>query len=99
MQKRVAPWDLAVRAASQHGVERQDALGFDGGRMARALAAIAAILGTGAGLDAQQRADLDGIGIEVGAMEALGVEQQIVERLIEDSSDFVERPIVAECGL
>ena len=46
----------------------------------RGLAAIAAIFSTAAGLDREQPAHLDGIGVEMAPMNRVGAEQQIVER-------------------
>ena len=47
--------------------------------MMNGLAAIAAVLWTAAGLDAEQAAQLNPVRIEVLAMDGLGPEQKIIE--------------------
>ena len=54
------------------------------------LRAVLAVLGTGAGLDRQQRRDLYAVRVEVRAMHRLRLEQQVVERLLEQGTDFGE---------
>src|SRR5690606_26342240 len=71
-------------------------LALEPGVMAHALRAIGAILGTGAGLDAEQRAHLDGVGVPVLAMDRLGPEQQVVEGQREQLFDLFQSPVVAD---
>ena len=61
MQKRVAPASFAARAASTTRVEIEQRLVPDAGVIARRLRAIAAVLGTPARLDRQQRRELHGV--------------------------------------
>ena len=58
----------------------------------RRLAAIAAILGAAAGLDAEQPAELDAVGIEVRAMHGVRPEQQVVERCLVKRAGRLGRP-------
>jgi hypothetical protein len=58
----------------------------------RRLAAIAAIFGASAGLDAEQLAELHAIWIEILSMHRLGPEQQIVERSFIDEAGVRLRP-------
>src|SRR5207248_3807133 len=62
------------------------------GRMMRGLAAIAAILGAAAGLDVEELAQLDAVGIEMLPMDRLRVEQEIVERLPVQRPGRLTRP-------
>jgi hypothetical protein len=75
MQKRVAPRALAAAAAADHLRQGQEALGLQVRAMADALGAVATILGTGPGLDAEQGADLDLIGVEAGSGGPIGRER------------------------
>ena len=52
--------------------------------MIRGLAAIAAILGAAAGLDGEQARQLHPVGIEILAMNGLGLEEQVVEGQVVD---------------
>ena len=58
----------------------------------RRLRAVAAVLGTTAGLDRQQRRALDGIGVEMLAMHLLGAEHQVGERQLEQRLDGIGAP-------
>ena len=63
------------------------------------LGAVLAVLRAGAGLDGEQGGDLHGVGVEVGAVHPLGVEQQVVEGQGEERLDLLEGPVVADRGL
>jgi hypothetical protein len=63
--------------------------------MMNGLAAIAAVLRTPAGFDAEQTAQLDPVGIEILPMDRLCPEQKIVERQIVKLFSFFEGPLVA----
>lgn len=60
------------------------------------LAAVAAILGAPAGLDGQKPAALDGVGVEVAPVHALGAEQEIIEGSVVESLGFFARPIMTQ---
>ena len=70
-------------------------LGRDAGVVARALRAIGAVFRAAAGLDRQQCRDLHLAGIEMDAVDALGVKDQIRERQFEQRADFRARPVMA----
>ena len=70
----------ARRAASSTSLHVQQLLALEPGVVADALRAVGAVLRAGAGLDRQQRAHLHAVRVEVRAVHALGVEQQVVER-------------------
>ena len=80
MQKREAPSALAARAAVHHLADLHQLLALEAGVVLRALRAIAAILRAAAGLDRQQRLTCTSFGIEMLAVDALRVEQQVAER-------------------
>jgi hypothetical protein len=82
----------------QHFVDGEQALAFQLRIVLCALRTIAAVLWASPCLDAEQRAHLNLVGIEVGAVHGLGAEKQIVEGLIEERDDFVDGPIVAGLG-
>ncbi len=73
----------------------QQLLRLQTGGMAGALGTVAAILRAGAGLDAEQAADLHLVGIEVGAVQALGAEDQVIEGLVQQGLDLFQSPIMA----
>ena len=87
MQKRVDPLSLAVRAADKHGVRIHQSSRADAGLVVRALRTIRAVLGTAAGLDAEQRAALDRLGIVILAVDGLGAEQQLGQRKVVERLD------------
>src|SRR5580692_3632308 len=62
----------------------------------RALRAVAAVLRTAAGLDAEQARGLDVVGIEVAAMNALRAKHQIREGKIVKRPRFRTRPVVPD---
>ena len=64
--------------------------------MVRRLAAVAAVLRTAAGLDRKQPAHLHLVGIERGAVHALGAEKQVHEREIVERKRLGAGPVVAE---
>ncbi len=66
-----------------HILHRQQLLRFQLGAVFAALRAVTAILGAGAGLDADQAGGLYCIGIKVCPVCALGLKQQVVEGLIQ----------------
>ncbi len=70
--------------------------GIEPGVVMRALRAVAAILRTAAGLDAQQARGLDVIGIEIAAVNALRLKNQIGERQIVKRLCFSARPVASQ---
>ena len=72
---------------------------LEAGFMMARLAAIAAILGAPAGLDAEQPAELDLVGIESPAVDGLRLEQEIVERRIVKCQRLFFRPILADVAI
>jgi hypothetical protein len=91
MQKRVAPLSLAALAAADDRLDIQQRLAL-GLAVMRRLRAVAAVLGTAAGLDRQQGRQLDGIGGVILPMHFLGAEQQLVEGQFEQADDGVGGP-------
>jgi hypothetical protein len=73
-------------------VERHQALALGIGVVARRLRAVAAILGATAGLDREQRRALNGVGIEMLAVHALGAPDQIHQRHFVEGEHFLDRP-------
>ncbi len=71
---------LGGAGGGQHLVQRHQLFRFQAGVVARRLRAIAAVLGTAAGLDRQQARQLDAVGVEVGAVRLLGAGHQVHER-------------------
>ena len=69
--------------------------GIDAGLEMRRLRTIFAVFRTAAGLDREQTAFLDAVGIEVMAMDRLRAKQQVVEGQVEKRPDFRLRPVVA----
>ncbi|MCY1458780.1 hypothetical protein D9M71_761940 [compost metagenome] len=59
------------------------------------LRAVLAVFRTRASLDRQQGGNLHAVRIEVAAMRHLRLEQQVVERLLEQGADLGESPVVA----
>jgi hypothetical protein len=92
MQKREAPLSLAACAAAMHFVERQQGFALGFGVVACGLRAIAAILGTAAGLDGEQRRALNLVGVEVLAVHLLRTEDQIHQGKLVERFDFGDRP-------
>ncbi|MOA11627.1 hypothetical protein D3C78_1315790 [compost metagenome] len=80
----------------QHLFHFHQPLGLESGMIAGALGAILAILRTGAGLDGEQGADLHLVRIEMGAVNGLGLEHQIVERQGKQRLDLVVSPVVTQ---
>ena len=78
-----------------HLVQRQQLLALQARVVFGALRAVGAVLGTGAGLDRQQGADLNPIGIEIRAVHRLRAKQQVVERQRKQCANLVQRPVVA----
>jgi hypothetical protein len=58
------------------------------------LAAIGAVLGAAARLNAQKAAQLDSVWIEMAAVNSLGLEEKLVERLVIKFFCLCTRPIV-----
>ncbi|VVP41072.1 hypothetical protein PS732_04896 [Pseudomonas fluorescens] len=61
---------------------------FQAGVVVTGLRTIFAIFRAGARLDRQQRGDLNAVGVEMRAVHRLRLEQQVVEWLYEEGSDF-----------
>ena len=79
-----------------HFFERQQLFALQAGVVFRALRAIGAVFGAGAGLDRQQGADLHLVGVEMRPVHHLRAKQQVVERQREQRPDLVQRPVVAQ---
>ena len=73
-------------------------LALEAGVVADALRAVGAILGTGAGLDRQQRRDLDLVRVEVEAVGRLRAVHQVGEGQRMQRAHFIERPVAADIG-
>jgi hypothetical protein len=67
----------------EHLVERHQRVGVDARVVMRGLRTVRAVLRAAAGLDRQQRRQLDSGGIEVLAMNLLRTEDQVAERQLE----------------
>ena len=80
MQKRVAPSVLARWADSRTSGGIHQFLARDAGFVMRALRAIGAIFGAGAGLDREQAAKLDFFRLVKFAMDELRLENQLRQR-------------------
>ena len=85
---------LCLARGFEHLLDHHQLGRLEVGLVACRLAAIAAILGTAAGLDRQQGRELDRVGIMILAVHALGPPEQVVERQIEQRRDLGPRPIV-----
>ena len=83
---------------AEHLLHFQQLFLFQFSVVVAALRAVLAVFGTRTGLDRQQGADLHRIWIEMLAMGALRVEQEVVERQLEQGFDFVVLPVVAQGG-
>jgi hypothetical protein len=66
--------------------------------MARGLRAIAAILGTAAGFDRQQRGELHRIRVEMFAVQLLRAEHQVGERQFEQGFNVCDDPALRRGG-
>ena len=77
------PFVLGVRSGLDHLIDRKQFLFFQIGVVLGALRAVTTILGTGAGFDTQQCADLNPVGIEMLPVDCLSLKQQIIEREIQ----------------
>jgi hypothetical protein len=66
-----------------------------GGMMVYALGAVAAVFGAAAGLDGKQGGALHGIGVEVGAVDLLGLKEQVIEGQVIEGEDLFQGPVVA----
>ena len=71
---------LGLACCRQHRVQVHHTRGRNIGIETGALRAIGAVLRAAAGLDAQQGGNLDPVGIEVAAVNRMGLGQQVVER-------------------
>jgi hypothetical protein len=60
----------------------------------RGLAAIGAVLGAAASLNVQKTAQLDSVRIEMAAVNSLGLEEKLVERLVIKFFCLCTRPVV-----
>src|SRR5438094_8209840 len=80
----------------QHGLGRQQIFAFNTGVVSRALRAVRAIFGTAAGLDAEQRAALNGLGIVMTAMNGLCPKEQLGQRQMIEIFYASGRPIVPD---
>ena len=90
---------LGCARCSLHLFRIHQPRGFDLRFITRALGTIAAVLQTPARLNRQQRRELDSIRVMIGAMELLGMENQIRQRGAEGRSDLLSRPIVSHIGV
>ena len=64
--------------------------------VADALRAVGTVFRAGAGLDRQQRRQLDAVGIEMPAVDLLRGEDQVRERHREQRIDLLRSPVVAD---
>ena len=71
---------------------------FQPGLIARALRAVLAVLGAGAGLDREQGTHLHPVGLEVLPVNGLRLEQQVHEGLAQQSEHFLTGPVVTAGG-
>ena len=85
---------LGACGVGDHRLDGHQFFRLDPGVILGALRAIGAVLGTAAGLDAEQGRDLYPIGIEVAPVNRLRLEQEIVERQGEQRGDLRPCPIV-----
>ena len=92
MQKRVAPrlpGTCSALATTSSTVSSGHRL--DGRRVVGTLGAIAAVLGTAAGLDAEQDAALNISRVVVLAVDGGGAKDQLSQRQVVDRAEFVKR--------
>ena len=89
---------LGLGGRLQHLLHLHQLLLVQAGVVVAGLRAVLAVLGAGAGLDRQQGGDLHAVWVEVRAVDGLGLEQQVVERLLEQRLDLGEGPIVTGGG-
>lgn len=76
--------------------DTQEGLALDAGLVMRGLRAIGAVFRAVAGLDAQERAALDGTGVVMCPMDGLGAVEQIGEGKVVNLTDLVARPVVTD---
>ena len=86
---------LRLRRRLHHRLHAHQLFGLEAAFGMSGLVAIAAILRAAAGLDRQQSGQLHLIAREVGAMDRLRIEHQVVERQVEQRSDFGAGPVGA----
>ena len=90
------PGFLRLAGLCEHLFDFHQLGGLEAGVEFRALGAIAAILGTAAGLDREQRRHLHLVRVEPAAMGDLRLEDEIVEGQGEKRLDFLARPVMTQ---
>ncbi|MNM42786.1 hypothetical protein D3C81_536320 [compost metagenome] len=70
---------------------------FQAGVVVTGLRTIFAIFRAGAGLDRQQGRNLHAVGVEMRTVHGLRLEQQVIERLLEQCLDLGQGPVVTCC--
>src|SRR6476646_9267076 len=81
---------------SEHGIHGHQLFRLDAGVVVHALGTIGTVLRATAGLDREQGGNLHLGGIEMAAVNALGVKDQLGERKREQRPHLVPRPVVAD---
>src|SRR4029077_5646844 len=76
---------------AEHLVDGERLLDAHRGLVVRALRAVGAVLGAAAGLDREQRAELDLVGGVVLAMDGLRAEEELRKRQIGQGANFLQR--------
>ena len=80
----------------RHLGDRQQAVGLDPRLVMDALRAVPAVLRTTAGLDAEQGAHLHLVGRMEAPVNRLRLEQEVVQRPVEERQDLVQAPVVPD---
>ncbi|MNZ98579.1 hypothetical protein D3C78_1178680 [compost metagenome] len=81
----------------QHLLHFHQLLFFQPGVVVAGLWTIFAIFRAGAGLDRQQGRNLHAVRVEMRAVHSLRLEQQVIERLLEQRLDLGQGPVVTCC--
>ncbi|MOA19761.1 hypothetical protein D3C78_1401660 [compost metagenome] len=89
---------LGFRRGFQHLLHFHQLFLVQAGVVVAGLRAILAVFRAGAGLDRQEGGNLHAVRIEMRAVHGLGLEQQVVEGLFEQGTDFGKGPVVAGGG-
>lgn len=66
--------------------------------MLSALRAVATILSARSGLDAEQAAHLDAVGVEILSMDRLGLKYQVIKRKAQQLLDLFQAPVVPDAA-
>jgi autotransporter-associated beta strand protein len=79
-------------------VDGEDAVALDARVVVGGLGAVGAVFGAAAGFDGEEGGALDDGGVEVCAVDGLGLEEEFGEGEVVEGADFGEGPVMAECG-